>query len=103
VSNGTPRVTMGNGEGFTTLILTDAESRLIRKVLEHPGLIVEPEGAPLAAFSAGIQRATARIQAEFAAEQALRKKLLTKGPEPHTHPGVWRGDGDQEQKARKNR
>jgi hypothetical protein len=71
--SGTPSRVMGNGEGFTALILTDAESRLIRKVLEHPGLIVEPEGGPLDAFNAGIQRATTRIKAEFDQEQKARK------------------------------
>lgn len=72
--NGTPNRVMGNGEGFTTLILSDAESRLIRGVLEVVSApSTRPEAKALAAYNAGIQRATARIQSEFAEEQKRRK------------------------------
>lgn len=74
----TPAKLMGNGEGLTALLLNDAESRLIRKVLEHPGLIVEPESAPLDAYNRGIQRATDRIKAEFDDEQKRRKDAKKK-------------------------
>ena len=76
MSNGTPRITMGNGEGFTTLILTDAESRLIRKVLfPEPGTtgFAALGHEACDAFNRGVQRATARIADEFAAEQKARK------------------------------
>jgi hypothetical protein len=45
---------------MTVVLLTDAESRLVRKVLEHPGIIVEPESAPLEAFNRGVARGTAK-------------------------------------------
>lgn len=78
---------LGNGEGFTTLILTDKESRLIRASLanyadsalslgEHA-----KDDPATAAFNAGIQRATARIAEEFAQEQK-RRKALKPGPTP---------------------
>lgn len=51
---------LSNGEGMTVVLLTDAESRLVRKVLEHPGIIVEPESAPLEAFNRGVARGTAK-------------------------------------------
>lgn len=67
---------MGNGEGNTTLILTDAESRLIRELLAPDDDILHAEGngRGLAAFNRGIQRGTDRIKAEFDAEQKARKK-----------------------------
>lgn len=70
---------LGNGEGFTTLILTDAESRLIRKALDdHPDVAGPLSSAPgcraVQAFNAGIQRATDRIKAEFDQEQKRRKE-----------------------------
>jgi hypothetical protein len=72
--NGIPKRVMGNGEGWTTLILTDAESRLIRQVLEVVSApSTRPEAKTLAAYNAGIQRATDRIKAEFEAEQKRRK------------------------------
>lgn len=63
---------MGNGEGFTTLILTDEGSRMIRNALTK---LQQEErwGDPLMHFNAGIQRATERIQSEFAEEQKARK------------------------------
>ena len=88
---GTPARTMGNGEGFTTLILTDAESRLIRSVLEAgereerrfdaqqgqasraDAMRGRPAIMATAAYNAGIQRAMDRIKAEFEAEQKARK------------------------------
>ncbi len=77
---GIPARVMGNGEGWTTLILTDSESRLIRDALDSaaddfPPSMVVPNypAAALRAFNSGIQRATDRIAAEFAAEQKKRK------------------------------
>lgn len=69
--NGIPARVMGQGEGFTTLILTDAESRLIRKVLTESA---DMNGAA-EAFNRGIRRATERIAAEFKLEQEQRKAL----------------------------
>lgn len=89
MSNGTPKRVMGNGEGFTTLILTDADSRLIRVALEaniraemekpvdtgvSPVDAADALMRPLEAYYRGIQRATDRIKAEFDAEQKARKK-----------------------------
>jgi hypothetical protein len=65
---------MGNGEGHTCLILTDAESRLIREAFE-PSAVQDEREEALDAFNRGIQRATDRIAAEFAAEQKARKAL----------------------------
>jgi len=65
---------LGNGEGFTTVILTDAESRALRRHLEGYG-VCDPNGQlALELFNRGIQRATDRIKAEFEAEQKARKK-----------------------------
>lgn len=58
---------LGNGEGFTTLVLTDAESRLIRECLDN-------HDRALRAYNAGIQRGTDRIKAEFDTEQKARKE-----------------------------
>lgn len=71
-SNGTPKRVMGNGEGFTTLILTDSESRLIREAFE-PSAVQDEREEALDAYNRGIQRATAKIQAEFDDEQKRRK------------------------------
>lgn len=60
---------MGNGEGHTVAIFTDAESRLIREALSTARLQCS-EGT--AALSRAIQRA--RIKAEFDAEQKKRKE-----------------------------
>lgn len=49
---------IGNGEGHTLLVLTDAESRLIRDLL-----LGFPEQH--AAFNRGIRRGTERMAAEF--------------------------------------
>lgn len=65
---------IGTGDGSTLLVLTDAESRLIRKVLDHPGLIVEPETGPLQAYNRGITRGTALLAREFAEKQQAKKK-----------------------------
>lgn len=68
---------MGNGEGHTVLILTDAESRLIREQLDgQPGRTNSDahREAAFASWNRGIQRGTERIQAEFDAEQRKRKE-----------------------------
>lgn len=68
---------MGNGEGHTLLILTDAESRLIRDTLEAAGSArgeMTSADRAVIAFNAGIQRGTDRIKAEFDAEQKRRKE-----------------------------
>lgn len=68
---------MGNGEGHTVLILTDAESRLIRRQLfPEPGATNSAgHGAEACdAFNRGIQRGTDRIATEFKAEQQARKE-----------------------------
>jgi hypothetical protein len=64
---------MGNGEGNTLLILTDAESRLIRTALEREEKSDGSPSGPLCAFNRGVQRGTDRIKAEFDAEQKARK------------------------------
>lgn len=73
---------IGNGEGHTLLILTDAESRLLRAVLEtlDASFAQQPKCAEaLAAFNAGIARGTAKIQEEF--DQLQRdKKAKKKAP-----------------------
>jgi hypothetical protein len=64
---------LGNGEGHTVLILTDAESRLMRAVLNSagPGEAARVQAAQ--AFNAGIHRGTERIKAEFDAEQKAKR------------------------------
>lgn len=70
----------GNGEGLTVLLLTDAESRLIRKALAEAVTLEDDFGDPdekkimpsaVAAYTAGVERATERMKAE---EKAGRKK-----------------------------
>lgn len=62
---------IGNGEGHTLLVLTDAESRLIRQLLELEAELAEGDSerpipcAALRAFNRGIQRGTERMAAEF--------------------------------------
>lgn len=68
---------MGNGEGHTVLILTDAESRLIREQLDgNPGRTNSDahRSAAFAAWNRGVQRGTEKVKAEFEAEQKARKK-----------------------------
>lgn len=71
---------IGNGEGHTLLILTDAESRLIRHALENlvregrVGVTREQLYVPLKAFRDGIQRATERMAEESKAEWKARRK-----------------------------
>lgn len=64
---------MGNGEGHTVLILTDAESRLVRAAVAAY-CAYSDDTVPLHAFNQGIQRGTARIKAEFDDEQRKRKE-----------------------------
>jgi hypothetical protein len=78
--NGIPRRVMGNGEGFTTLILTGMEALRMREFLTWHAQNIDPvgsessrAGACLDYFNAGIQRATDRIKAEFDDEQRRRK------------------------------
>lgn len=66
-----PRL-MGNGEGHTVLILTDAESRLIRGLLGDLILFGHNDGER--AFNRGIQRGTERLQAEAKASSASSKR-----------------------------
>jgi len=73
MTNSIPARAMGNGEGLTTLILTDSESRLIRELLAGAVNPKAPEGE--AAFNRGIQRATEKIAAEFKLEQDKLKAL----------------------------
>lgn len=62
-----------SGQGNTLVILTDAESRLIRLALiEHHDQT--SEGEPLDSFNRGIARGTARMAEEFKAEQRAKKK-----------------------------
>lgn len=63
---------MGDGEGHTVLILTDAESRLIREAFGHCGYPYDSEA--LAAYDRGVQRGTEKVKAEFEAEQKKRKE-----------------------------
>lgn len=72
MSNGTPKRVMGNGEGFTTLILTDAESRILKSAIDRDHGSTGAE-IPLIAWCSGIRRATDRIKAEFDEEQKRRK------------------------------
>jgi hypothetical protein len=67
---------IGNGEGHTLIILTGAESMLLRDWLSAaPGQTMSDKHreAALAAFNRGIKRGTERVQAEFAAIQAEKK------------------------------
>ncbi len=74
---------MGKGEGHTLLILTDAESQLIREVLDMADTIEDEMGgneSSLKAFRAqrafrdGIARGTAKLQEEFAELQKAKRK-----------------------------
>jgi Arc/MetJ-type ribon-helix-helix transcriptional regulator len=64
----------------TLLILTDAESRVVRRALEllaqesRAGLTREKAEAPFQAFNRGITRGTERMAAEFAAAQKAKRK-----------------------------
>ena len=57
------------GKGHTMLILTDAESRMLRIVLADHAL-----AEPLLAFNRGIQRATERMAQQSKDEWKARKK-----------------------------
>lgn len=61
---------MGNGEGHTLLILTDAESRLIRETLCHA---LPSTHLAVEAYYSGLFRGTVKLAEEFKAEQAARK------------------------------
>jgi hypothetical protein len=63
---------IGNGEGMSLLILTDAESRLLRSVLDEVEACGDNRG--IRAFNAGIARGTAKLQEEFAAMQKAKRK-----------------------------
>ncbi|HKY41365.1 MAG TPA: hypothetical protein VJN18_35775 [Polyangiaceae bacterium] len=68
---------IGNGEGHTVLVLTDAESRLIRDVLQTNAECSESPLAPRAvkAWASGVARATERMRAEEkAANKAKRER-----------------------------
>lgn len=62
------------GQGNTLLILTDAESRLIRKVLDQ--LVTERAEAnqALGAYNNGVSRGTAKMTEESKAEWKARVK-----------------------------
>lgn len=71
---------LGKGEGRTVVILTDAESRLMRDQLESAcvasALSEQARGRwkdTLAAFNRGVARGTERIKGEFAELQAEQK------------------------------
>lgn len=63
----------GSGEGNTLLILTDAESRLLRKVVTQ--MVTERDECQRAqaAYAAGVSRGTARLQEEAKAAARARK------------------------------
>ncbi len=67
---------MGNGEGHTLLILTDAESREFKADLEKAVGLVSPR--VMAIFHAGVLRGTERLAAEFAAGQKAKKEKAAK-------------------------
>ena len=60
------------------LILTDEESRLIRKALEaycsHQGEEAPARYAPLEAFNTGMVRGTEKLKAEFAERMKAKRK-----------------------------
>ncbi len=62
----------GKGEGFTTLILTDAESRLVRKYFAEVGGDFAAEVRE--AIKNGIARATAKMTEEGKADWKARGK-----------------------------
>lgn len=64
---------MGNGEGHTVVVLTDAESRLLRELLcdLHDQT---SDGSGIDAFNRGIARGTAKLAEEFAAGQKAKRK-----------------------------
>lgn len=64
---------MGNGEGHTVAIFTDAESRLIREYLTKASFTSLEATAAHSSFNNGIARGTAKLAEEFKAEQAARK------------------------------
>jgi hypothetical protein len=73
---------MGNGEGNTLLILTDAESRLIREVLDMADTLEDDDGGNASsikafdaqrAYAAGVKRGTAKLQEEAKAAARARK------------------------------
>jgi hypothetical protein len=66
---------IGNGEGMSLLILTDAESRLLRSVLDEVEACGDNRGIKV--FNAGIARGTAKIQQEFKDTQARKKGAKT--------------------------
>lgn len=67
---------MGNGEGHTLLILTDAESREFKADIEAAAGLVSPR--VMAIFYAGINRGTARLAAEMAAHMKAKKEKAAK-------------------------
>jgi hypothetical protein len=65
---------IGNGEGNTLLILTDAESRFLREQLDE--IAGAGDNRALLIFNRGIARGTAKLQAEFKDELARKKGKL---------------------------
>lgn len=62
-----------SGQGNTLLILTDAESRLIREFLTKASFTSLEATAAHSSFNNGIQRGTERMAAEFKDEQRAKK------------------------------
>lgn len=59
--------------GLTMLLLTDAESRTLRKLLENSGDDANNGGQAYAAFNRGITRGTERMAADFKARADAKK------------------------------
>jgi hypothetical protein len=64
---------LGSLGANTLVILTAAESQLLREALD-PVAMQDDRDAALEAFNAGIQRGTAHLNAEFADLQRAKKQ-----------------------------
>ena len=67
---------LGNGEGHTLLILTDAESREFKTALDEATGLVSPKLLHL--WNVGVGRGTEKLAEEFAAGQKAKKAQAAK-------------------------
>lgn len=63
---------LGNGEGHTLLILTDAESREFKAALDEGAGLISPKLQHL--WNVGVGRGTAKLAEEFNAGLQAKKK-----------------------------
>lgn len=71
---------IGKGDGNTLVILTDAESRHLRKLLEFAAAptFAQDWQQALLNFNCGIARGTAKLQEEAAANQKAKREGKSK-------------------------